>query len=216
VQPGCTVMFQPNSWCLPIPSPFVVGCCTPGHSCIKNFYSLTGFTCRAVSQQMLDYSYEQKRGNCSNLVPVGEQCGGAGFDCYKHNTCDQFGPWVGFCCPNGFSCQPATKKFRKWTCQVDVQDQPPGKSSAISCSHVFDDSLGGMQQQHQSCGHDQPLEEAAAPSASLQPAGQALSPTSGWLTTGWPLLHGSQSCILMPGTRQDDASAISKQGSSGR
>lgn len=129
VQPGCNVMYRPGSWCLPVPSPTVKGCCTPGHSCQRDRGSVTGHTCRPVPAQLLSYSYEQQRGQCSSQVEVGGQCGGAGFDCTKHNTCDQFGPWVGFCCPNGYSCQPYSRMYRKWTCQVDVQDQPPVDAS---------------------------------------------------------------------------------------
>lgn len=126
VQPGCNMMFMPHRWCLPVPSPFVKGCCTPGHSCMRDFKSLTGFTCQPVEKEQLSYSYEESKGTCKSLVEISAQCGGAGFDCYKHNTCDQFGPWLGFCCPNGYTCQPFGDQFRKWTCQVDVQDQPPG------------------------------------------------------------------------------------------
>ncbi|KAF8070911.1 hypothetical protein HT031_000992 [Scenedesmus sp. PABB004] len=126
VQPGCHMMFRPGAWCLPVPSPFVKGCCTPGHTCVDDAASITGHTCVPVEAGELEYSYDEaKTGNCSARVPVGGQCGGAGFDCYKHGTCDQFGPWRGFCCPNGYSCQPYSNTFRKWLCQVDVQDQPP-------------------------------------------------------------------------------------------
>jgi hypothetical protein len=81
------------------------------------------------------YSYEEEtKGNCSYKLDVGAQCGGAGFNCYQHDTCDQFGPWKGFCCPNGHSCQPYAGMFRKWTCQVDVQDQPPGECRAAAAA----------------------------------------------------------------------------------
>lgn len=136
IQPGCNMMFMPDRWCLPLPSPFVKGCCTPGYSCTKDWDSLTGFSCQPVEKQQLSYSYEQSKGVCTSLVDIGDQCGGAGFDCYKYNTCDQFGPWLGFCCPNGYTCQPYSKLFRKWTCQVDVQDQPPGKPSVVIAGNL--------------------------------------------------------------------------------
>ncbi|WIA11531.1 hypothetical protein OEZ85_011642 [Tetradesmus obliquus] len=126
VQPGCNIMFKPNAWCLPVPSPFVKGCCTPGYACSGDTGSITGYSCKSVNKEELVYSYEEEsKGNCSYKLDVGAQCGGAGFDCYQHDTCDQFGPWRGFCCPNGHSCQPYSNLFRKWTCQVNVQDQPP-------------------------------------------------------------------------------------------
>jgi hypothetical protein len=136
VQPGCNIMFRPNEWCLPVPSPFVKGCCTPGYACSGDTGSITGYSCQTVNKEQLVYTYEEGvKGSCSYKLDVGAQCGGSGFNCYQHNTCDQFGPWRGFCCPNGYSCQPYSNLFRKWTCQVDVQDQPPGEicSSSAGC-----------------------------------------------------------------------------------
>lgn len=128
VQPGCNVMFLPGQWCLQRPSPFVRGCCTPGHTCTQHSQSLTGFSCQPVPKQQLLYSYEQQaKGSCRLNVDVGGQCGGAGGECYSYKVCDQFGPWAGFCCPNGYTCQPVGRDFRVWTCQVDIQDQPPGE-----------------------------------------------------------------------------------------
>lgn len=127
VQPGCHVMFRPGGWCLPTPSPHVRGCCTPGHVCLSDTSAITGHSCQPMDAKSLSYSFDEARlGNCSARVSVGGQCGGAGFDCYKYGTCDQFGPWQGFCCPNGYSCQPYSTQFRRWQCLVDVQDQAPG------------------------------------------------------------------------------------------
>jgi hypothetical protein len=129
VQPGCTLMFLPGQACSPRPSPSVKGCCTPGHNCAKDTRSNTGRRCRPVSKNALQYSFEQQiKGGCRLRVDVGGQCGGAGFECYKLQTCEQFGPWVQSCCPNGYSCQPKGSDFRLWTCQVNVQHQAPGAS----------------------------------------------------------------------------------------
>jgi hypothetical protein len=46
----------------------------------------------------------------------------------RYSTCSQLGQWLGFCCPNGFSCTPSAtgpQRFRLWTCQLNVQDRPP-------------------------------------------------------------------------------------------
>lgn len=129
VQPGCTLMFLPGQACTPRPSPSVKGCCTPGHTCAKNPKSNTGRSCRPVAKHQLQYSFEQQvKGSCRLRVDVGGQCGGAGFECFKLQTCDQFGPWVQACCPNGYSCQPKGADFRLWTCQVNMQDQAPGET----------------------------------------------------------------------------------------
>jgi hypothetical protein len=136
VQPGCTVMFLPGQWCLLHPSPFVKGCCTPGHACTEDTSSITGRTCRPVDKPDLLYTFDQAaKGGCDLYVDVGGQCGGAGFECYKYNRCDQFGPWTRACCPNGYSCQPAGQDFRLWRCRVDVQDAAPGEPghTNISC-----------------------------------------------------------------------------------
>jgi hypothetical protein len=71
-------------------------------------------------------------------VDVGGQCGGAGFDCYKYNTCDQFGPWARWCCPNGYSCQPVGQDFRLWTCQVNVQDSEPGELDKLPAAFFLE------------------------------------------------------------------------------
>lgn len=150
VQPGCTVMYLPGQWCVPRPSPSVKGCCTPGHICAQDSTALTGRSCKPAPKTDLQYSFEQQaKGGCSMYVDVGGQCGGAGFDCYKYNTCDQFGPWARWCCPNGYSCQPVGQDFRLWTCQVNVQDSEPGKihqpGSGIFCCCMISLHCLGLQ-----------------------------------------------------------------------
>jgi hypothetical protein len=51
--------------------------------------------------------------------------GGGGGACKQYGQCSNAGPWLGFCCPNGFTCQPASQSFRTWSCQSDVTDKPP-------------------------------------------------------------------------------------------
>ena len=63
-----------------------------------------------------------------NLISISTFClitpaGGTGGKCTKYETCDSFGPWNGFCCPNGFTCQPDVSNFQIWRCQTDVTDQ---------------------------------------------------------------------------------------------
>lgn len=121
-------MYLPGQACVERPSPFVKGCCTPGYACVANSAARSGRSCQPVPQSDLQYSFEQQaKGGCAVLVDAGKQCGGAGFECYKYNTCNQFGPWGQWCCPNGYSCQPAGQDFRLWTCQVNVQDAAPGE-----------------------------------------------------------------------------------------
>lgn len=151
IQPGCHMMFLPDRWCLPVPSQFVKGCCTPGYSCNRDYGSITGYSCQPVQKQQLSYSFDQSKGVCNQLVDINHQCGGAGFDCYKYATCDQFGPWLGFCCPNGYTCQPTNRQFRRWTCQVDVQDQPPGASLCSICTAAVQLQLGTWSRNNSSC-----------------------------------------------------------------
>lgn len=121
-------MYLPGQACVERPSPFVKGCCTPGYACAANSDARSGRSCQPVPQSDLQYSFEQQaKGGCAVLVDAGKQCGGAGFECYKYNTCNQFGPWGQWCCPNGYSCQPAGQDYRLWTCQVNVQDAAPGE-----------------------------------------------------------------------------------------
>lgn len=131
VQPGCNVMFLPGQWCLTRPSPYVKGCCTPGHDCAADSASITGRSCKPAPRSELLYTFDQAaKGGCDMFVNPGGQCGGAGFECYKYNRCDQFGPWTRVCCPNGYSCQPAGQDFRLWSCRVNVQDAAPGETHA--------------------------------------------------------------------------------------
>lgn len=121
-------MYRPYEPCVQQPAPSVRGCCTPGFRCTKDpSASATGQrSCQPVPKGQLSYSYDAKaKGGCSLYVGAGGQCGGAGFACYQLDACNQWGPWLGACCPNGYSCQPAGQDFRLWTCQVNLQDQPP-------------------------------------------------------------------------------------------
>lgn len=123
-------MFGPGAWCFPSPAPFVTSCCTPGFEC-RPAASLPPFkySCQPVAAAALNYSFEAAYGRCDNRVVPGGQCGGGGGDCARVRQCGRTGPWLGACCPNGFTCQPgeAGEFGRVWTCQADVTDQlPPG------------------------------------------------------------------------------------------
>lgn len=154
-------MFLPGQSCMPQPSPFVKGCCTPGHTCATDNSSATGRSCKPVAKNDLQYTFDQQaKGGCSTYVDVGGQCGGAGFDCYTYNTCDQFGPWSKWCCPNGYSCQPKGQDFRLWTCQVNVQDAAPGESWLQQLLQTLIDQ--GWYEQHH-------LHAAVTPSSVMTP-----------------------------------------------
>jgi hypothetical protein len=51
--------------------------------------------------------------------------GGGGGECGKYDRCSNTGPWLKFCCPDGFTCQPSSGDFRVWACASDVTDRPP-------------------------------------------------------------------------------------------
>lgn len=51
--------------------------------------------------------------------------GGGGGACKQHGQCGNTGPWVTFCCPDGFTCQPAGQSYRIWSCKADITDQAP-------------------------------------------------------------------------------------------
>ncbi|KIZ04477.1 hypothetical protein MNEG_3478 [Monoraphidium neglectum] len=69
-------------------------------------------------------------GRAPQRLPAGVVgCGGGG-QCIKWNTCANTGPWVNFCCPDGFSCQPGSQDYRVWTCSADVTAGPPVDDAA--------------------------------------------------------------------------------------
>jgi hypothetical protein len=43
---------------------------------------------------------------CEVKHEIDQQCGGAGGFCSVYKACRVNGPWVGHCCPDGFTCQP--------------------------------------------------------------------------------------------------------------
>ncbi|KAI8471777.1 MAG: glycoside hydrolase superfamily [Monoraphidium minutum] len=124
LQPGCNIMFSPGAWCFPKPAPFVQSCCTPGFECLADSSSLFGHSCQQLPTSQLSYSFGSTYGRCDNKVAPGGQCGGGGGACKQYGTCGNTGPWVNFCCPDGFSCQPNTQNYgRVWSCQPDVTHQ---------------------------------------------------------------------------------------------
>ena len=128
MQAGCDVMFSPGAWCFPRPAPFVKSCCTPGFECRRDRASLFGHSCQPVKAAALNYTFEGALGGGCDAAKVepGGQCGGGGGQCARHGTCDTAGPWLGFCCPDGFTCQPrGGRDFRVWQCAADASDQPP-------------------------------------------------------------------------------------------
>lgn len=62
---------------------------------------------------------------CSHQHSPTAHTGGGGGACQQADQCSTTGPWLNFCCPDGFSCQPSGQNYRVWTCQTDVTDRAP-------------------------------------------------------------------------------------------
>ncbi|GBF87397.1 glycoside hydrolase [Raphidocelis subcapitata] len=158
----CDATLAPGAPCLPRqaqePSNARSSCCPAGYACWGDPASNLGPTCRQLPKGGLIYKKGIAwHGTCKAELQPGSQCGGGGGGCAAQGQgqCGNVGPWPGWCCPDGWGCEPSSFDFRIWTCvRLAARAPPPGEllqwpprpvpRGACSCRVAVNGSRSGM------------------------------------------------------------------------